>query len=306
MRGHQPPGFTAQQDDDGDPKTGQFRGKIPMISETYTLNAPVIARWIIARMKQDQKDPPNLPLLIVDDLEAELIAALDGLSFPLIVSRWAGQPPPEPEVRIVSPRAGETVTMEIGLRIFAEHLGEGTLQVLVDQPTVPVGQAIEEKPWRAKLESNARSLALLLEPGPHRISVQVADARGLATSALDSVEITVQADVEVVPHVFISSPENGDAVRTRFEVNMEASDVIIEPALGVRRENAGHFFLAVDTEPPAPGERVEDRQGLKNLVGGEHRLTLIVSPGRHVLIVGVADGTNVALEPRDRIEVFGF
>ncbi len=114
MRGHQPPGFTAQQDDDGDPKTGQFRGKIPMISETYTLNAPVIARWIIARMKQDQKDPPNLPLLIVDDLEAELIAALDGLSFPLIVSRWAGQPPPEPEVRIVSPRAGETVTMEVG------------------------------------------------------------------------------------------------------------------------------------------------------------------------------------------------
>ena len=212
----------------------------------------------------------------------------------------------DPEVRIVSPRAGETVTMEIGLRIFAEHLGEGTLHVLVDQPTVPVGQAIEEKPWRAKLESNARSLALLLEPGSHRISVQVADARGLATAALDSVEITVQADVEVVPHVFISSPENGDAVRTRFEVSMEASDVIIEPAMGVRRENAGHFFLAVDTEPPAPGQRVEDRQGLKNLVGGEQRLTLIVSQGRHVLILGVADGTNVALEPRDRIEVFGF
>lgn len=257
-------------------------------------------------MKQDPKDPQHLPLLIVDDLEAELLAALDALSFPLIVSRWAGQPPPEPEVRIVSPRAGEAVTMDVGLRIFAEHLGEGTLHVLVDQPPVPVGQPIKDRPWRAKLEPNARTLALLLEPGPHRLCVQVADGTGLATPALDSVEITVQADVEVVPHVFISSPENGDAVRTRFEVCMEASDVIIEPALGVRRENAGHFFLAVDTEAPQPGERVEERQGLKNLVGGEQRLTLIVSQGRHVLVLGIADGTNVALEPRDRIEVFGF
>ncbi|MFO0724001.1 MAG: DUF4399 domain-containing protein [Myxococcota bacterium] len=247
-------------------------------------------------MKQDDKDTEHL-------FQKSPIAAL-----PLLVTACLGADDGDaaPSVKITSPMNGATVTLEVDVEIYATNLGDGVLHLLIDQDPVPTGEMIEALPYRAVLPADARRIVVMLEAGDHRLTVQASTPEGIAIGSPDSVKIHVREEVDVEPHVFFTSPEDGDAVTTRFEVEMEASDFLIEVATGEVKDHAGHFFVAVDGVPPEVGESVEDRPNVKNYALGETRATLEISRGMHVLVLGLADGRNLALAPRDRIEIYGY
>ena len=101
------------------------------------------------------------------------------------------------------------------------------------------------------------------------------------------------------------TPLDNAVVSTRFDVEMAASGLTIEPA-GEIHENAGHFHLLVDTDFVPPGELVPFDDNHLHFGKGQLTTTLELKPGIHTLRLQVANGAHIALEGeqyRDEITV---
>ncbi|RIK48374.1 MAG: hypothetical protein DCC57_13435 [Chloroflexi bacterium] len=90
------------------------------------------------------------------------------------------------------------------------------------------------------------------------------------------------------------TPVDGATVPRRFDVEMAADGLTIEPA-GEIHEGAGHFHILVDTDFIAAGELIPFDEQHLHFGKGQLTTTLELAPGVHVLRLQAANGAHVAL-----------
>ncbi len=101
------------------------------------------------------------------------------------------------------------------------------------------------------------------------------------------------------------TPVNGAVVPQRFDVQMAAEGLTIEPA-GEIHAGAGHFHILVDTDFVAPGELIPFDDHHLHFGKGQLTATLELKPGVHTLRLQVANGAHFALagpQYRDQITI---
>ncbi len=97
-------------------------------------------------------------------------------------------------------------------------------------------------------------------------------------------------------------PDDGAAMAQRFNIQMEADGIEIEPA-GEVNEGAGHFHVMVDVGCVEPGETIPNDDAHRHFGGGQLEAQLFLEPGEHELCLQVADGAHDALDITDEITV---
>jgi formylglycine-generating enzyme required for sulfatase activity len=101
------------------------------------------------------------------------------------------------------------------------------------------------------------------------------------------------------------TPADGAVVPPRFDVEMAAEGLTVEPA-GEVHEGAGHFHILVDTDFVAPGELIPFDENHLHFGNGQMTTTLELKPGVHTLRLQFANGAHIALagaQYRDQITV---
>ncbi len=101
------------------------------------------------------------------------------------------------------------------------------------------------------------------------------------------------------------APVAGVRVAPRFDIEMAAEGLIVEPA-GEIHENAGHFHILVDSEFVTPGELVPFDASHLHFGQGQLTTTVELEPGVHNLRLQFANGAHLALagaQYRDEITV---
>lgn len=99
------------------------------------------------------------------------------------------------------------------------------------------------------------------------------------------------------------TPVDGATVPPRFDVEMAAEGLVIEPA-GEIHEGAGHFHILVDTDFVAAGKLIPFDEQHLHFGKGQLTTTLELAPGVHVLRLQAANGAHVALEgPQYRAQI---
>jgi hypothetical protein len=92
--------------------------------------------------------------------------------------------------------------------------------------------------------------------------------------------------------VYFIEPQDNATVGQEFKVVMGVNGMAIKPA-GDMTENTGHHHLLIDEEPMAKGEVVPaDSPTHLHFGKGQTETTVILAPGKHVLMLQFADGAH--------------
>ncbi len=127
---------------------------------------------------------------------------------------WVGQARSHevPKVRVLQPADGSIVDETFRVHVVFEGIlpaaagrvrhGEGHWNILVDRPCVSAGDRIPVDEAGVEPVSNGALVSeLSLEPGVHKLCVQVADGYHIATNIRDFVTVTVGQDGMVPPEL---------------------------------------------------------------------------------------------------------
>jgi LysM repeat protein len=223
-----------------------------------------------------------------------------------------------PSVRFVAPEDGATVPPRFDVEMAAAgltiepageiHEGAGHFHILVDTGFVAPGELVPFDEHHLHFGQGQLTATLELTSGVHALRLQVANGAHLALEGeqyQDAITVTVASEQPVLPSVRFVAPEDGATVPPRFDVEMAAAGLTIEPA-GEIHEGAGHFHILLDTGFVAPGELVPFDEHHLHFGQGQLTTTLELALGVHALRLQVANGAHLALEGeqyRDAITV---
>ncbi len=223
-----------------------------------------------------------------------------------------------PSVRFVTPVDGAVVPPRFDVVMAAEgltiepageiHEGAGHFHILVDTGFVAPGELVPFDEHHLHFGKGQLTTTLELAPGVHVLRLQVANGAHMALEGDQyraEMTVTVVGEQAGMPHVRFVAPVDGDMVPPRFDVEMAAEGLVIEPA-GEIHEGAGHFHIMVDSAFVAPGELVPFDDKHLHFGQGQLTTTLELAPGFHVLRLQVANGAHFALageQYRDEISV---
>ncbi|MEZ4661173.1 MAG: DUF4399 domain-containing protein [Caldilineaceae bacterium] len=225
-----------------------------------------------------------------------------------------------PNVAFAAPLDGATVPPKFEVDMLANgltvepagdiHEGAGHFHILVDTDFVPAGDVIITDDQHLHYGKGQITTTLELAPGEHVLRLQFANGAHIALEGdqyRDEITVNVQADARTLdgPGVAFAAPLDGATVPPKFEVDMLANGLTVEPA-GDIHAGAGHFHILVDTDfVPAGDVIITDDQHL-HYGKGQITTTLELAPGEHVLRLQFANGAHIALEGdqyRDEITV---
>lgn len=150
--------------------------------------------------------------------------------------------PYKPEVTIVSPDGGETITHSNNVTIVAQIMDDGALDSVMaslDQLT-PVNMA-ENASGYYLVTFNA------LSNGQHTVTVTVVDDTGRQAVATVTFTVNYNPDVDLAPTVEILNPSDGDAVAVEFTVVAEVNEDKEGFTVEVRMDNGEWQTMSVDS-----------------------------------------------------------
>lgn len=176
--------------------------------------------------------------------------------------------------------------------------GAGHFHVIIDAACVAVGEAVPRDNQHVHFGKGQTEGQLFLEPGKHKLCLQMGDGAHVALPFTDEIDVTVDGKR---PYVTLGVPA-GDTVSSPVAVMMEASGVEIEPA-GAARKGAGHFHITVDGDCAEPGATIAKDETHLHFGDGSRQTTLDLAPGEHELCLQVGDGTHTALALTHRVTV---
>lgn len=104
------------------------------------------------------------------------------------------------------------------------------------------------------------------------------------------------ADAELV------APEDGAEVTSPVEVEMAAEGVEIVEA-GEPVEGEGHFHVIVDEDCIEPGEVIPSDDSHVHFGDASTSAEIELEPGEHSLCLQVGDGTHIALDGTDEVDI---
>ncbi len=93
------------------------------------------------------------------------------------------------------------------------------------------------------------------------------------------------------PAIYFRAPSNGSHVPQSFDVVFGLKNYGVAPA-GTKIASTGHFHLLVDVDAPAPGSIVPADAKHIHFGAGQIETRITLTPGRHKLILLLADGEH--------------
>ncbi|WP_435333462.1 DUF4399 domain-containing protein [Haloarchaeobius sp. TZWWS8] len=211
-------------------------------------------------------------------------------------------------VSIVTPRDGETVHGFVSVVMAAENVaiesagkardGAGHFHLIIDGEPTPRGEIIPADATHKHFGEASKETVLDLEPGEHRLVLQLGDGNHRASRLTDEVTITVVDDASIS---FVDL-EDGASVPTPVALRWETKGVTLEPA-GTVRQNAGYAHVLVDTDPIPVGKRIPSTPRIHHFGDGGTDATLDLTPGEHRLVVQLSNGSRLATPLTDEVRV---
>jgi hypothetical protein len=105
------------------------------------------------------------------------------------------------------------------------------------------------------------------------------------------------------PRVYFGNLTEGQEVESPFTVQMQAENLVVEPAANGVIKGHGHFHIVIDSPLPPTGE-VIPMDSLHHHYGkGQTEATLTLPPGDHTLILQFASGDHIPYDPQVYQEV---
>jgi hypothetical protein len=172
----------------------------------------------------------------------------------------------------------------------------GYAVLFIDQPCLTAGARLTTTGGWVALSGGELETDLSLDLGTHQLCVQLFDGNGVALAVSQTIEIVVG---EV--RVRFVKPEYGATHPRRVHFELESDGVVIAPR-GEASPGVAHYYLVIDADAPREGTHVGGAPGMVNLIHGESTTEVELQPGWHEVWLGLADGNDVALEPRTRIQ----
>lgn len=111
---------------------------------------------------------------------------------------------------------------------------------------------------------------------------------------------TAFADQTAAPagaEVYLIAPKDGEKVTSPVHVVFGLKGMGIAPA-GVKFDNTGHHHLLVDADPPADlTQPLPATDNIRHFGKGQTETTLELTPGKHTLMLLLADWTHTPFAP---------
>jgi LysM repeat protein len=221
-------------------------------------------------------------------------------------------------VRFAAPDDGAAVPPRFDVEMAAHGLtvepageineGAGHFHILVDTDFVAADELVPFDDRHLHYGQGQLTTTLELTPGVHGLRLQFANGAHIALAGAqyrDEITVTVSGERSALPSVRFVAPEDGAVTPPRFDVEMAAEGIVVEPA-GEIHEGAGHFHIMVDSDFVAPGELVPFDDQHLHYGQGQLTTTLELAPGVHTLRLQLANGAHIALagaQYRDTITV---
>jgi len=208
----------------------------------------------------------------------------------------------------VAPTDGQAVPPSLSVRFGAQgfvvtpagqHVNDvnrGHHHLIIDGTPVPKGQVVPADKTHIHFGKGQTETRILLDNGPHTLTLQFADGAHRSFGA----EYSQTIKVLVKPmHVFFVSPPNNATIATNSKLQFGVMGATVTPAgQHIEDTTRGHHHLIIDGEPVPRGQVVPADKTHIHFGKGQTEVnvqSLGLTPGPHTLTLQFADGAHRSL-----------
>jgi hypothetical protein len=191
----------------------------------------------------------------------------------------------------------------LGIRPAGEDPKDQTTghhHIIVDGEPVPAGTAVPADATHIHFGKGQTHTQLELAPGKHKLTLQLADGAHLSygPELSTSVEVEVLPPPEKKPRVFFVEPAAGAKVKSPVKIVFGIEGMAVRPAGEDPKDHtSGHHHLVIDGKPIPGGTAVPADATHIHFGKGQTETTQELAPGKHKLMMQLADGSHLSYGP---------
>ena len=210
----------------------------------------------------------------------------------------------------VAPTDGQVIPPSVSIRFGAKGFvvtpagqyitdtNRGHHHLIIDGKPVPKGQVVPADKTHIHFGKGQIETRILLDHGPHTLTLQFAD--GAHRSFGPEFSQTIKVMVKPM-HVFFVSPPNNATISTKSIIQFGVFGATVTPAgQHIGDSSRGHHHLIIDDKPVARGQVVPADKTHIHFGKGQTQVdvhSLGLTPGQHTITLQFADGAHRSLGP---------